>query len=456
MSDKDLLRVKAIGVRGLFGVYDHYVPLNSADRLTIIHGPNGVGKTAFLRLTHSLLSGKYGDLAKTPFDDFFVEFTDGSKGGVRRINHGKSETAAATVYFVRPNGETVDQPISSETLDPERMADRIEKESPYLMRIGPQQWIDRRNEEVLSAHEVVTRFSDILPEKIRNRLLKDLSELKEIRDRVNVHLIETQRLIRLSNTRTDWRYGPSRDRSIIETVQECSRDLKRRISETLSTYAKQSQNLDQSFPQRLLSFSVQSRTLEQLKQAFVEIEKNRTNLKRIGLLVDAEDVQYPFNLSSLESLDATQQTVMSLYVEDTEKKLGALADLALRVEVLLDNINKKFKHKRLRIERDHGLVAIGPNDVDKLSLSALSSGEQHEIVLMYDLLFKVSKNTLVLIDEPELSLHVSWQKSFLEDISAIIRIAEFDVLMATHSPFIVGDRSDLMVALSSEPATEVK
>ena len=68
---------------------------------------------------------------------------------------------------------------------------------------------------------------------------------------------------------------------------------------------------------------------------------------------------------------------------------------------------------------------------------------------MYDLLFKVTKNTLVLLDEPELSLHVSWQKSFLADLASVIAIVEFDVLLATHSPYIVGDRADLMVELST-------
>ena len=68
-------------------------------------------------------------------------------------------------------------------------------------------------------------------------------------------------------------------------------------------------------------------------------------------------------------------------------------------------------------------------------------------MLHYDLLFRVRPNTLVLIDEPELSLHVAWQKKFLPDLLKIVATAQFDVVLATHSPFIVGDRSDLMVGL---------
>src|SRR5690349_22975449 len=44
-------------------------------------------------------------------------------------------------------------------------------------------------------------------------------------------------------------------------------------------------------------------------------------------------------------------------------------------------------------------------DQRPIDVEALSSGEQHELVLLFDLIFRVEKNTLVLIDEPELSLH---------------------------------------------------
>jgi len=93
---------------------------------------------------------------------------------------------------------------------------------------------------------------------------------------------------------------------------------------------------------------------------------------------------------------------------------------------------------------------IEGRDQQELSLDSLSSGEQHEIVLTYDLLFKVVPNSLVLIDEPELSLHPSWQKRFLPDLLEIVKIANFDVIIATHSPYIVGTRDDLMVALEAK------
>ena len=39
------MRVRSIDVKGLFGVFNNEIPINSAERVTIIHGPNGFGKT---------------------------------------------------------------------------------------------------------------------------------------------------------------------------------------------------------------------------------------------------------------------------------------------------------------------------------------------------------------------------------------------------------------------------
>jgi predicted ATP-binding protein involved in virulence len=178
-----------------------------------------------------------------------------------------------------------------------------------------------------------------------------------------------------------------------------------------------------------------------------QLEAKRGQLKRIGLI--EQDAAYPFDVSALENTDDSQRTVMTLYVDDTAQKLGVLDDLARRIDLMTENINRKFQHKTIRISKDKGFEAITAES-KPLELAALSSGEQHELVLLYDLLFRVQSNTLVLIDEPELSLHVTWQKSFLPDLLEIVSATKFDVLLATHSPFIVGDRSDLMTPLLAE------
>ena len=105
----------------------------------------------------------------------------------------------------------------------------------------------------------------------------------------------------------------------------------------------------------------------------------------------------------------------------------------------------------MSIHRRDGFIFAGANG-EPLPLAALSSGEQHEVVLLYDLLFRVEPDSLILIDEPEISLHITWQQEFVNDLEKVVKLSGVDVLLATHSPEIIGEHWDWTVALKG-PAT---
>lgn len=444
-------RVKRIVVEGLFGLYDHDVPLHMTDRVTILHGPNGVGKTAILRLLAGVFSGRYHDFAKYRFASLLVELTDGSSIMVEPSAHrGNREQSEATLEITHrvPDKNPQTATIPLEGAEIAAWVARFAADVPYLRRVEEDRWFDRRTGEELSNVEVFLRYGDT--RSPRRRLSRapyaEPAWLSELRRTVTVHIIETQRLLRMSPMESP-RY-PDREAVVLPTVRDYARDLSSKIKDTLARYGTESQLLDQSFPQRLLHAGRTSEmSREELKKRMAELNQQRADLQKIGILDPASTS--PFDVASLDELAPEQDAVMRLYVEDTEKKLAVLDGLARRITLLLDNVNQKFSHKSLRVEREKGFVAMGHDD-SQLDPDSLSSGEQHELVLLYDLLFRVSRGTLVLIDEPELSLHVSWQKRFLPELLEIVQTAELDAIIATHSPFIVGDRSDLMVALAME------
>lgn len=457
MADDKLLRVTKMHVDGLFGRYSHDVDLHLDERVTIIHGPNGVGKTVLLRLTAALLSGRLTEFTQVPFTTFEVTLSDESTYGVNKEPAGNEAKSGigATFYLRSASGDSQDFEVKGNKSDIRHLAKRIEGETSWLAPYGSDQYLDRRTEEVLTALEVVSRYQEYLPERLRRRgFFEEPEWMRDLQSRVGVHFIEAQRLLRFApvKNREYPRYAPESQAHYIETVKDYAKDLEQRISETLTDYAKVSQALDQSFPGRLLKGLVQERLpLEDLKNRMQELESKRREFKAIGLI--EQDAAYPFDVSALEKADDSQRSAMTLYVDDTAKKLGVLDDLARRIKLMLENINRKFKHKTIGISRERGLTAVTP-DGKALELASLSSGEQHELVLLYDLLFRVKSNTLVLIDEPELSLHVTWQKSFLPDLLEIVSATRFDVLLATHSPFIVGDRNDLMTPLLVDSPSE--
>ena len=421
--------------------------------VTVIHGPNGVGKTVFLKLTNAFLRGRYNEIARVPFHTFEILFDDDSVARIQ-IEGDANDSKRMRLSVEAPNRSLDSAILEGDLLNTNHLAQQIAESVPYFSQVGPEEWLDRRTEEVVSADDLVARAHEFTPKEAKRWASREPKGLRELRGRINVHFIEAQRLIRLSHLSPEWRYRSNHERPTTTTVQEYSRDLKRKLETTLANYAKQSQKLDQSFPQRLLQGTVQSLTTNELKVEMQNVEETRDKLKRIGVLDGGDSTQdpYPLQISQLDSLQPAQLSVMSVYARDTREKLSVLETLSERIEVLLSVLNRKFTNKKVTISRESGLAIIG-TDGNAIPITALSSGEQHELVLLYDLLFKVTPNTLVLIDEPELSLHISWQKGFMDDLLEIIRLAHFDVLIATHSPYIVGDRSDLLVVLSPERDT---
>lgn len=440
MDTQQTLRIRQIRIDGLFGLYDHCINLNLKERVTVLHGPNGVGKTVTLKLIEALLNGDYAEFCRFPFKKFVMAFTDGTELQLTLPEKQGHSYKAINAKLSMPNGDLRndgDIRIQKSNISPATMRDS-QKTSWHIEALHSSVI------NIFNAGEIIDDGHANAYNQTRDsaRLVDEPQWLKEFRTqigpgKITPHFIATQRLIKFMGSL-----------GTVTTVIEYSNNLISNIEEALAQYSQKSQALDQSFPIRLLSASTNPLQNVELRQRMENIEAQRLEFQQIGLLDAASTM--PFDPSKLDELISQEKKVMSLYVEDTEQKLSVLADLARRIKLLLDNINTKFKNKHLHIDREKGFVVT--NDAgQELDLDSLSSGEQHEIVLLYDLLFRIKPNTLVLIDEPELSLHVTWQKRFLPDLLKIAEVAQIDVLVATHSPYIVGDHTELMVALETNP-----
>ena len=76
-------------------------------------------------------------------------------------------------------------------------------------------------------------------------------------------------------------------------------------------------------------------------------------------------------------------------------------------------------------------------------LHKLSSGEQNLVILYYRLVFETEPNTLLLIDEPENSLHVEWLEKMLRDYLVMESDLKCQMIIATHSPIFIGDNWEI-------------
>ena len=110
-----------------------------------------------------------------------------------------------------------------------------------------------------------------------------------------------------------------------------------------------------------------------------------------------------------------------------------------------------FADKTLQLDRRYGFRFILNNE-DKTILSSdrLSSGEQHLTVMAFELLFMAPDDSLVLIDEPEISFHMLWQVDFLKKLEQILAIRKLQCIVATHSPQIFNMQWNLSVDLYTQ------
>jgi len=438
-TEPQLRRLQHVEVDGLFGIYNHRFDLDLDSRVTLLHGPNGVGKTTILKMVDALLTERFGYFRTIPFGRLRLGFEDGAELEVKKEN-AEDDPDGGAVHLMA-NGDSRSASIRFTASRAEAIAAQIE----YLEPASDKAWVDLRDGDWLTEAEVVGRFGRLFldqPSPSTGATAgRDVPWLREFLSGAKSHFIEAQRLVR-SRYFQPWHH---RSETPISRVLECSRDLRHRIGDTMAHYGRQAQSLDQSFPQRLLQRDAPNNNLpvEEIQKRMSTLDRKTGELKEIGILDDTPMDRFP----AVGDIDDSQASVMSLYVQDTEDKLQVLDDLADRVRLLLESLNGKFRHKQVRVDREAGL-AVANDDSDTLPLDSLSSGEQHELILHYDLLFRVPGNTVVLLDEPELSLHIEWQSKFLADLMAIVKLSHFDALLATHSPYIVGDRDDLMVELS--------
>ena len=60
-----------------------------------------------------------------------------------------------------------------------------------------------------------------------------------------------------------------------------------------------------------------------------------------------------------------------------------------------------------------------------------------------------NNSSLIIIDEPEISLNIKWQREFLEVLNAIIGADNIQIIIATHSVEMITPYRDSVVKLIS-------
>ena len=430
------MRITKISVKGLFGMFDHEIPLNQESRITTVYGPNGVGKTVLIRMVHGLFHYDYDFLDSIPFEQFRIDFENGYSAIVEKNISGEaseSETILLVLYMDN-NGEKIDSFVIRIVND-DFFNKIVERFHPELVQVimsptplgsirGTRYWISK-DDKYMGEHNLLQPLTkqDIMrrnPEIHAEACGEVPDWFAIVQQKASPEHIPMARL-----TSPTWDYS-------FFASWEWNRNV---LQEDDGVYM------------------VPSRpdAVTEIQRAFISDFKLRKKIRFLDKWTrEEEELQAVLEVDAVHEREAATHILGDL-IEDRQRKIDEiLDDIDYRpVKLFFDLFNQRILFKYLRLDREAEIKAY-MDDGSEVPLTTLSSGEQQLLVLYYQLLFKTGRDSLVMIDEPELSMNVVWQRNFIKDLQRIIELRKFDVLIATHSPMIIHDKWDWVVHLGEK------
>jgi predicted ATP-binding protein involved in virulence len=437
------MKITKISVSELFGVFNHEIPLNS-DGITIVIGENGLGKTVILEATAAFFGENYSFFRDLDFKLITFHFE-----GDEYWEVSKTQVNDKLTLYIHRFGPKISKSKQEKVAEIELISSRQSegKRRVEQMRYHQMMLLDR---EMVLDHKFFDerRYREYLAYQFDEDFLK--SRVKEAKPSwltaasktISIKLIETQRIITAKE-----RGGEA----YISRVSKSAKELSEIISDIDKITSQIATELDSTYPNRLV-VKLQQKLVGpklELNHALAALDGKRKILSSVGLLEGSSNIDF------LQLTEGQNDLVsaLELYIEDSHKKLAPYDQIAAKIELFKNIVNKRFKHKSLEVDKKAGFVFRSTVKRDARGLlevipaMKLSSGEQNELILFYELIFKSSPGDMIFIDEPEVSLHISWQNKFIEDLKEVTSINNVVIVIATHSPDIISENWDLRVEL---------
>jgi energy-coupling factor transporter ATP-binding protein EcfA2 len=381
-----------IDVRGLVDRTDVSVPLDPT--ATLLTGENGSGKSTILQAVHALATGEWSVLSRLPLSAMTIAFADGTEM--------HSEVRDDTVSLRNQRGDRWDASMTS-------MSGRAAR-----FRQDLHTWRERRD-------RARTRDEALMFQQRIDVARQRLSEVEELEapdipdwvtsatERFHTKFISARRLehrLRPDQDRTpDDRRGDSPN----SVVNLFALELASEMRDELSQYAAESRRQEKNLPSQIVEamLAAQAPDSEALAR---DVDKLRTDvrvlaesLSRVGLFQEEDPdqrfVEYPRNNPNI------LLAIREVY-RVTLQRLQRLTTLRSDLELFADFLNERLSYKQIELNQRSG-IDIVLNEDERIRPSELSSGEQQLLALAFELLFRTEPRSVVLLDEPELSLHVA-------------------------------------------------
>lgn len=434
------ITINQIHVEELFGRlnYDIEAPLDSSrrSRLLILYGDNGCGKTTLMTLVFHLLSpadsrGHRTQLARTVFKKIEVLLSDGSSVMARRdeTGHGPflikvkrrrsdpivfkigidSEGRVSSTSFPR-SGE-LSSVLRSLDLNIFFLADDRRFRADFL-----QESSDRRSASSRPARAIMSEDTEkILDEIRRNQVEKALSKTASI---------FREQLLSASDQ------GEVTTESIYREIV-------------------------QSLAQLSFEYSDEGATLQRGEfLSLIETARSRgSDFAEMGIrsgIVSDELVEAVRTANEKRYREI--YAVLSPFVRSLSARLDAMDPTRKLIATLLDSVNEFLSDKSLTFDIRHGLRVILDAHIQRrwLPSDALSSGERQLLLIFCYALHARSEASVFMIDEPEISLNIKWQRRLLASLLDCVHGSGVQLVIATHSIPLISDYRDWVAQMTQK------
>ncbi|MEW4325878.1 AAA family ATPase [Rossellomorea marisflavi] len=427
----------------LKNLYSRNYDIDFNDDLTILYGLNGSGKTTILNIIFDITQGNFKKVCGYKFEYLNLSFVLHNKK--RNLIIQKEEMKYSIIF----DGEKVD--FLPEEMTPLYEIETFEEsESDYTLEFDNEgvKWIKQYPLEKKMSNKLIKEFKKntecvYIP---LNRNVKGVREdrtlggtrFSQLNNRSNKKNIENSLEIaqkyferyRNSIYITENRIHDSLRQDILKHLSKPIRDIGQLFLKTSSFDFMDLKEIMKDFIDKDVNENLNS---------LLEIYEDTFNSYKIdddgGIsILDAENfLEHTYVLAQLNNFKEVSEVVI--------KKRKVIVEYKDNIDYVLYAINTLFQQTGKKVfmkKKELSLHFHNFFDDEELPLSYLSSGEQQLVIFFIFSLIGFGRNNskILLVDEPELSLHIEWQSRLLPLIFELKMHNQ--MIIATHSPDVIG------------------
>ncbi len=442
-----IVKLLNLSITKLYGELDYNITFN--DDITFLYGDNGCGKTTVLNILTYIITGKIYELFRYDFTTMKLIYSSAQTGKKEEIKLLNDRVNNISVSY-QDNLTIIESRKFELSRNPEE-AEEAERfyfsEYPVLKQIK-----DTFNYLYLPLNRNGNIHFDF-PYNQRNRGIVHSRYFKGRNDEITLMGVES--LISSAYSRRNF--------SLNNLNEQFSDDVLKSFLDV--------DNIPN--PEEIVQYLVRLNEVEirQTQSDYIKVLKtlgkwDNEIIEKANLFFDslcdyaeqAKKTDSPgFDLESLFKISEILK--IKRVIEKAEKIENSKKRAMKPMEDFLDTVNlfigAPFNSKGINIERD-GTVVLKTSSNKRISIYDLSSGEKQIITFFAYLVFGLpnTNQSIFIVDEPELSLHLNWQRKFVDSIMSINKNVQ--LIFATHSPEMIGKHRNKAVKLLPKSQGGVK